>query len=179
MTPKVFLCEPSGLNSAQRLISDRWHERLFELGLDVDQLRRDDYRRDPWSELIRRMDAADGVLILGFGQLFVSAGTWRRGTAEAIDLDATWTSSWLHVEAGLALAAGLPALVAAESGVSEGVFASDTWTGRLRGTTAETPDLCVVDEWASAVAAGSVGRQPRRQGAHLRGDGLVHVVDFL
>jgi hypothetical protein len=158
MTPKVFLCEPSGLTSAQRLVSDRWHERLFGLGFDVDQLRSVGYQRDPWTGLMRRVHAAHGVLVLGFGQLFVSAGTWRRGTEQETDLVATWTSSWLHVEAGIALAAGLPILVARESGVREGVFASETWTGALRGTSADSPDTTIIDEWATAVARQSTSK---------------------
>ncbi len=158
MTPKVFVCEPSGLSSAQRLVSDRWHERLFEYGFDVDQLRSDSYELDPWRGLLRRMDSADGVLVLGFGQLFVSSGTWRRGTEQETDMVGTWTSSWLQVETGMALAAGIPVLVASESGVCEGVFAPDTWIGRLRGTAAEAPDLGVVDAWAGAVATESVSQ---------------------
>jgi hypothetical protein len=158
MTPQVFMCEPSALTSAQRLVSDRWHERLFGFGFDVDQLRSEGYQRDPWTELMRRMDTAQGVLVLGFGQLFVSGGIWRRGTEQETDLVATWTSSWLHVEAGIALAAGRPVLVARESGVREGVFASETWTGALRGTSAETPDMSIVEEWATAVAKQSALR---------------------
>lgn len=155
MTPRVFLCEPSGLNTAQRFVSAQWHERLFGLGFDVDRLRSEEYRGDPWSGLVRRIHAADGVVVLGFGQLFVSAGTWRRGSAQESSLVATWTSAWLQVEAGIALSVGLPVLVAPESGVCEGVFASDTWTGWLRGTVAENPDAGVVDEWANEVAARS------------------------
>jgi hypothetical protein len=93
---------------------------------------------DPWTELMRRINAAHGVLVLGFGQLFVAAGTWRRGTEQQMDF--------------VALAAGLPVLVAWESGVREGVFASETWTSALRGTSAKTPDMSIVDEWARAVA---------------------------
>ncbi len=95
------------------------------------------------------------LVVLGFRQLFVSSGTWRRGTEEETDIVATWTSSWLQVETGMALAAGIPVLVASESGVCEGVFARDTWTGRLRGTAAEAPDAGVVDAWARAVATQS------------------------
>jgi len=152
MTPRIFLCEPSTLNSTQRRISDEWHERLFGLGFDVDQLRSNSYQPNPWDELLRRFDGADGVLVLGFRQLRVSSGTWRRGTEEETELAATWSSSWLHLEAGMALALGVPVLVAPESDVSEGVFASDIWMGPLRGTTAEDPDLTAVHEWARAVA---------------------------
>lgn len=151
MTPRVFLCEPSGLAQAQRLVSDSWHERLFGLGFDVDQLRSHEYQRDPWPQLMGRIGAAHGVLILGFSQLSVHAGTWRRGTEQEVDVVTSLTSPWLHVEAGIALASGLPVLVARESGVAEGVFASETCTGELRGTSVERPDGSILDEWAGAV----------------------------
>lgn len=153
MTARVFLCEPSALTPGQRAVSDRWHERVFELGLDVDQLRVGSYEDDPWPGLLRRVTAADGVLVLGFRQLVVHAGTWRQGTEVEGDVRAAWTSPWLQVEAGMALAAGVPVLVAPEPGVAEGVFAPSTWTGPLRGTSAGTPDLDVLAAWARAVSA--------------------------
>jgi hypothetical protein len=157
MMPKVFLCEPSALTPAQRLLSDQWHERLFGLGFEVDQLRSDAYQLDPWAELMRRMSASQGVLVLGFTQLLVSVGNWRRGTEQEVDLLATWTSPWMHVETGMALATRLPVLVAPESGVREGVFESATWTGALHGTSLENPDARVLDEWARAIAPSTSG----------------------
>jgi hypothetical protein len=64
----------------------------------------------------------------------------------------------MHVETGMALAAGVPVLVAPEAKVCEGVFAPDVWTDALRGTSADTPDLDVIDEWAAAVAERSAAR---------------------
>jgi hypothetical protein len=153
MTPRVFLCEPTGLMEAQRRVSDRWHESMFELGFDVEQLRRSDYQRDPWPKLLQSCGSADGVLVLGFRQLIIDTGTWRIGTEEEAQVAAAWTSPWLHVEVGMALANGVPVLVAAESGVSEGAFASVTWIGTLLGTSAEEPNSEVIDQWASAVVA--------------------------
>jgi hypothetical protein len=155
MTPRVFLCEPSGLSAEQRVLSDRWHERLFGLGFDVDQLGSNEYERDPWSVLLRRIGASDGVLVLGFSQLVVSAATWRANTDQERQVTPTWTTSWLHLEAGMALAAGLPLLVAAGSGVAEGVFESAVWIGAVRGTALEDPDTCVIDRWVAEVIARS------------------------
>lgn len=156
MAPRVFLCEPSGLSPSQRALSDRWHERLFSMGLDVDQVRRDSYSSDPWRTLLRRITTADGALVLGFGQMFIESGTWRRGAPHQSDVvGATWTSSWLQAEAGIAIAAGVPVLVAPETGVSEGVFAPATWTGPIVGTAVDTPDTRVVDAWAAKVAVRS------------------------
>jgi hypothetical protein len=151
MTPRVFLCEPSGLSTAQRRASDHWHERLFGFGFDVDQLRSESYAPDPWPGLRERLTAAHGVLVLGFRQLFVTTATWRRDTDHESDVGGTWSSPWLHIEAGLAIATGLPLLLAPESGVREGVFAPETWTDPLRGTSMENPDAGIVTAWARAV----------------------------
>ena len=156
MTPRVFLSEPSGLTNEQRRVSDQWHERLYGHGFDVEQLRNRDYQPDPWPQLRGHIHAAHGVLVLGFAQLRVEAGSWRSGTNQQAAVITTWTTPWLHVEAGIALAADLPVLVAPESGVGEGVFAPETWAGHLRGTPSASPNEGVIDEWASAVARRSV-----------------------
>jgi hypothetical protein len=158
MTPRVFLCEPSGLTLAQRLVSDRWHERLFGFGFDVDQLRSEGYAPNPWPSLQEHIDAAHGVIVLGFRQLCVTAGTWRPDTEHESDLKGCWSSPWLHIEAGLAIGAGLPLLLAPESEVREGVFASETWTGPVCGTSVEAPAVGVVTQWAQAVTAQFVAR---------------------
>ena len=158
MTPRVFLCEPSGLTCAQRRISDQWHERLFGSGFDVDQLRREGYAPDPWPDLKGRIGAAHGVVVLGFRQLRITAGTWRLDTEHETDMTGSWSSPWLHIEAGLAISAGLPLLLVPESGVREGVFASETWTDGVNGTFMEAPDVGIVAHWARAVTERFVSR---------------------
>jgi hypothetical protein len=159
MVPRVFLCEPSGLNPAQRLASDEWHARLFGFGFDVDQLRRENYASEPWPELRTRVEGADGVIVLGFRQLFVSAGSWRPATqAATVIRGAVWSSPWLQTEAGLAIALGRPVLVSPEAGVCEGVFAVETWTGPLCGTSMETPNVEVLDAWAESVTTAAATR---------------------
>jgi len=152
VTPRVFLCEPSGLNVRQRSLSDRWHERLFGLGFDIEQLRRHNYRPEPWNGLLNYMSTSHGVLVLGFAQLVATRATWRGGSPEEQQLAATWTSPWLQIEAGMAVASGLPVLVAPESQVSEGVFAANSWRGPIHGTGLETPEASVIGAWAAAVS---------------------------
>lgn len=158
MTPRVFLCEPSGLTPAQRLVSDRWHERLFGFGFDVDQLRSEGYASDPWPGLKQHIGAAHGVVVLGFRQLSVTSGTWRLDTEHETDMAGSWSTPWLHIEAGLAIGAGLPVLVAPEPGVREGVFAPETWTDVVHGTSLEAPDVDIVGQWARAVTERFVTR---------------------
>ena len=115
--------------------------------------------------MLERLASADGVLVLGFRQLTINSGVWRNGTREETDVsDSNWTSPWLHVETGMALATRVPVLVATETWVYEGVFAGETWTSALLGTSAEGPNADVVNAWASTVATrarldlGSVAR---------------------
>jgi hypothetical protein len=154
MRPTIFVSEPTELSSDQRLLSGQWRHRLSGLGFGILRLGRDQYQADPWRIVLQFLDAADGVLVLGFRQLVIDSGVWRSDTGEQARVDsATWTSPWLQIETGMALAAGLPVLVAAESGVREGVFARDGWMGGLAGTSMEAPRAGVVDRWASTIAA--------------------------
>lgn len=162
MNPKVFLCQPGRLNSHQRRISGQWHSYVSSLGFSVEQLCRESYRNDPVPDLLRFIRSCDGVLVLGFRQLTVESGSWRPGTDEESNVAVTWTSPWLHTEIGMALAAQLPVLVAAESGVKEGVFDSGIWKEPLLGTSAETPDGHILKRWAAWVAGSG------RQVAHNR-----------
>jgi hypothetical protein len=154
MKPSVFVSEPTGLSNRQRQMSGQWHQRLAGSGFDVLRLGREQYQHDPWRIVLEFIDAADGVLVLGFRQLAIGSAVWRADTAEraAVD-DALWTSPWMQIETGMALAAGLPVLVAAEADVREGVFARSTWTGQLSGTSVEAPCPAVVDRWASTIEA--------------------------
>jgi hypothetical protein len=154
MRRTIFVSAPTGLSAGQHLMSWQWHQRLDGLGFRAVQLTRDEYRRDPWPLLRHLVDAADGMLVLGFRQLRIEAAEWRRDTNEHSDVSgATWTSPWLHVETGMALASGMPVLVAAEAGVREGVFAAEVWTGPLSGTTLEQPCPAVVGRWASMISS--------------------------
>jgi hypothetical protein len=154
MKPTVFVSEPTELSSSQRLMSGQWHQRLSDFGFDVLRLGRDQYQNDPWRIVLEFLDAADGVLVLGFRQLVIDSGVWRADTREQAAVNGeSWTSPWLQIETGIALAAGLPVLVAAEPDVREGVFARNTWTGQLAGTFLEAPCPDVVHRWSSRIAA--------------------------
>lgn len=124
----------------------------------MEQLRRESYRNNPWPDLLGFLSSCDGVLVLGFRQLTVHSASWRLGTDEESKVAVAWTSPWLHTETGMALAAQVPVLVAAEYGVEEGVFDSEIWTGPLLGTSAETPDGRIVTRWAASIAARAEGK---------------------
>jgi hypothetical protein len=62
-------------------------------------------------------------MIIGFRQLEVVKGVWRRGTEEELSVeDVALPTTWNHVEAGMAAMVGLPILFLVECGVAEGLF---------------------------------------------------------
>ena len=152
MRPTVFLSQPSMLTVDQQSASDDWRRALEDLGFAVDRLSRSDYQLDPWRQLRDVIGCSDGLLVLGFRQLEVRAGTWRAGTPEAKLVSAAWTSTWLHAEVGMALMAELPVLAVPEAGVVEGVFSPDAWSGNCFGVRAWQVDQAAqVGAWAAAV----------------------------
>jgi hypothetical protein len=66
-------------------------------------------------------------------------------------LSAVWTSPWMHVEAGMAIASNKPVLAAPERGVTEGVFAQHNWIANVFGSDVENPRSPGVERWAAAV----------------------------
>lgn len=155
MSHTALLCAPAMRDVAQQRIYRQWCDRIGSMGMRVDALRRADYSTDPWDRLPALMRRADGVVVLGFRQLEITQGVWRRGTPEVAHVAATWTSPWLHVEAGMAIALGKPVLIAPEDGVAEGVFAPETQTANVFGVAVDQPRASAVERWAAAVRRAS------------------------
>lgn len=154
MTPRVFVSRPAALTEEQDLRYRSWLGNLAALGFEPATLDRASYETVPWEQLRTLVREADGSLILGFRQLRVDGGLWRPGTAESGVAARWWGTPWSQIEAGLALMAGLPVLVAPEDGVIEGVFRPDTWGGTLFGVSEESApgaSDAAVTEWAQAV----------------------------
>jgi hypothetical protein len=154
----VFLSQPAVRTPAQETRSQRCVELVTECGFRVETLARDGYALDPWRQLRRILAGVDGVVVLGLRQLDVTVGSRRPGTPEAAVVDASWSSPWMHLEAGLAVAAGLPVLVLAEGEVGEGVFDRRTWIGQVRGARLgdDAAAAAALDEWAAAVRGAPV-----------------------
>jgi hypothetical protein len=108
----VFVSRPGDLEAAERAVAAEWSESLEELGLTPVELSRDEYRLPPGAQLCSRVESCQGLVVLGF----------RRTP-----------TPWNQIEAGLGLMAGLPVLVAAEDGVSDGVFERAVWGDRVSG----------------------------------------------
>jgi hypothetical protein len=135
----VFLAAPAILTSGQQKLLERWQGWLEEELLHVVRLDRSAYGPDPLRALNKLLSGTDGVILLGFRQLNVRAGTWRPQTEEEAPAADWWTTPWLHLEAGMATALGLPILVAPDEGVTEGVFSPDTWNSQVNGGALTTP----------------------------------------
>jgi hypothetical protein len=151
MTAVTLLCAPSVRNDIQQAIYEAWRESIRSRSFRVEMVCRADYTRDPWTQLAHLMTHVDGVVVLGFRQMEIRKGLWRSETPEMDNVTAVWTSPWMQIEAGMAIASNKPVLVAPERGVSEGVFASENWTANVFGSVAENPRSLSVERWAAAV----------------------------
>ncbi|OBF37248.1 hypothetical protein A5724_11865 [Mycobacterium sp. ACS1612] len=160
MSPVTLICAPSVRNEIQQALFEQWRNSLGAQGFLVDALGREHYTIDPWGQLAKLMADVDGVVVLGFRQMDIRDGLWRRGTPEAAAVSTVWTSPWMHVEAGMAIASGKPVLVAPERGVAEGVFAAQNWTADVFGASAEHPWSLDVKRWAWVVRDRHSSRLP-------------------
>ena len=158
MTAVTLVCAPSVRSESQQVLYDEWCNFLGFHGFLVEALGRADYATDPWGQLTGLMNHVDGVVVLGFRQMEIRDGLWRSETSEIATVSAVWTSPWMHIEAGMAIASGKPVLVAPEAGVSEGVFAPQNWTANVFGVSAESPRSPAVERWASVVRKNHVSR---------------------
>lgn len=69
------------------------------------------------------MADCQGVVVLGFRQLDIYAGSWRPDTPEESSVaGAAAATPWNQVEAGMAAALGLPVFILRDPGVTGGVF---------------------------------------------------------
>lgn len=157
---RVFLGAPSILTPDQQTKLGQWVAWLERQSFRVVRLGRDSHGEDPWRTLPRLLSHVDGVVLLGFRQLDARESVWRPDTEEEAPSSSWWTSPWLQLEAGMAVASTLPVLVAPEAGVEEGVFNPDVWKGQVSGTELSTPGTATGD-WLGAVQK----RWERREGS--------------
>jgi hypothetical protein len=151
MNGTTLLCAPAVRTDVQQAMYDAWRESIESMNFRVEILRRADYAQDPWAQLTHLMLRVDGVALLGFRQMEIRHGLWRNGTREMQNVSTIWSSPWMQLEAGMAIASKKPVLAAPERGVSEGVFAPENWTADVYGTAAENPRSLSVERWAAAI----------------------------
>ena len=105
-----------------------------------------------WKAIRSNLRSADGAAVFAVRQLRVDEGRWRPGTIDSALPSTWWPSPWTYIEAGMAVAEGLPLLFVREEGVEGAILDSDLWgdgiTGIDIGTISHDP---VVMDWVSAV----------------------------
>lgn len=155
--PLVFVSKPGLLTPEQDSAQYRTMRALEVSGLTVLDLDRAQYSAIPWQQLRELIGRADGAVVLGFRQISVKTGTWRKGTVEAGPAAGWYPTAWNQLEAGLAVMAALPVLVMSEPGIDDGVFSPDVWGGDVYGLDPANvdrfPDLSqhVYGHWVEAV----------------------------
>lgn len=146
--PCVFLGSPAVLTLDQRVRLDAWLDWLQMQALKVVRLERSGYGPKPWEQLTDLLAHGEGAVLLGFRQLQARGAVWRPGTSEQGSAADWWTTPWLHLEAGMALAMRIPLLVVPDDGVHEGIFNPELWSGDVHGSTPEPPGS---DRWLAQV----------------------------
>lgn len=136
---RVFLGVPAVLTATQQTCAEQWLGWLDDHAVEVIRLQRASYSEHPCLALVSLLSRVDGTLLLGFRQLDARAAIWRPSSPEEVDGAGWWTSPWLQLEAGIALATGHPLLVASENGVEEGVFQPSAWGGQVHGAALTSP----------------------------------------
>lgn len=111
--PSVFLSVPSAGDQGAFGVVEVVAQTIEECGVDVHRVHVEDYdAASPTQDILRRITACDGVVVIEVPQLHVSNGTWRPGLPGARALTEVWLPTpWNHIEAGMALGMHRPLLV--------------------------------------------------------------------
>jgi len=138
----IFVSCPTLFNAQQEASRQIILEQLNRFGLEERRLGASDYPTElPLREVYVLMKHCSGGLVLGFEQLHIESGTWKRGTPKQrpAQRDELIPSAWNHLEAGVMFALGLPLLVFKEDAVTGGIFdygVSEAFIHRM-----PTPDM--------------------------------------
>jgi hypothetical protein len=161
--PSVFLGVPSVLTARQAAHLEDWLLWLAARSVNVLRLQRENYSDNPWSIVCQTIAQASGILLLGFEQLDSRGSLWRPNTHEEEAVEVGWSSPWLQLEAGIAVAFGIPVLAACEHGIREGAFDSRSWVAPVYGTSIANPDIRrnawlshVRENWSSGVGSAGI-----------------------
>ncbi len=122
--PAVFLSAPSDRAPRDDAVIAAVRRQLDDLGLCVEVFERDRYPATGGTgEVLRVLRGCVGLVGFGFASLEVASGTNRPRTASATEiLDERRSAPWVQIEAGMAIALGLPLLLVADDTVSDGIF---------------------------------------------------------
>jgi hypothetical protein len=144
------------LSTLQGSVLQSWSLALQERGAELRTVPRDEYTSDPFGRLRTELQLVDGAVIFGFRHMQGLHGTCCAGTSEERAAPDALASPWTQIEAGIAIAAGLPVLALAEQGIAEGVFDPTTWGHQVIGNDlTQNPDPVPLDRFLATVEAHS------------------------
>jgi len=147
----IFMSFASVRTPAQLAVAEKWINHFARLQMSVlPELREPSIQTLP--TLKSRLLSADGAVVLGFRQLQVKKGSWRLGTVDERRASRWWATPWNHVEAGMAIMAGIPVLLLRDSGIHEGIFDPQLRGNRVYAADLDAPgDIEQVTAWVTAV----------------------------
>lgn len=121
----VFVSRPTTLSPSQESSYQLVCTELKRCGLEERRLGKSDYPTEfPLREILVLARHCSGAVILGFEQLQVITGTWKRGTIDARPVSGSTSIStpWNQLEAGILFSLQVPLLVFKEDGIAGGIF---------------------------------------------------------
>jgi hypothetical protein len=121
----IFVSCPTALSLEQEASRRIILQELDRYSLEERRLGFSDYPTElPLREVLVLARHCAGGIIIGFEQLQVAAGVWKRGTDKERSAGAAFAvpTPWNHLEAGILFALQLPLLIFKENGIEGGVF---------------------------------------------------------
>lgn len=146
----VFVSCPTVLTEGQEAFRQIVIEELERFDLEERRVGASDYPTElTLREVLVLAKHCAGAIILGFEQLHVEAGTWKRKTEKTkpVDKPMIFPTPWNHLEAGVLFGLRLPLLVFREEGIEGGV--STPASPRLLSIRCRRTSYCLRSrEWA-------------------------------
>lgn len=124
----IFVSCPTDLNPTQVASRKVIMDLIVDLNMEPRALGRSDYPVDyPLKEVYVLARHCSGGIVLGFEQLFVESGTWKRGShlrksRVTASHPVLMPTPWNQIEAGMLYSLGVPLLVFRENGITGGIF---------------------------------------------------------
>jgi hypothetical protein len=124
--PVIYVSKPGCLDEHQGKVVGLVCSWLESSGMIPDALERSDYpTTGALGEVRRRMSGCRGAVVFGFGELKISDGLWRSGTADEAKVSGqAFSTPWCQIEAGMAVMFNIPLLLVVDADLTKGVFDS-------------------------------------------------------
>ncbi|WP_411359008.1 pentapeptide repeat-containing protein [Pseudidiomarina salilacus] len=123
-TKKVFISKPGCLDAVQEHVLQRVRSLLESLGAEPIELNRADYdSNNVISNLEKKLEPCEAMIVLGFKVAHIKNGSYRAGTQDYRELkDEFLATPWNNIEAGMMLARKKRIFLLHEKGIEEGLF---------------------------------------------------------